>query len=191
MPDRVLLEEFHLTFTVLLRTPDHVREAARRAINSRQLQRTLRRAIHQALATHPAPCRFACPRRRDRRRLRLPSANGRGWQFRAERRRGNSFAPPFLIHPPAAPGSGVLVVPSSDCTMNVRMGTIPGVPSGNGRARDRRAAKSLVVSDLPRLESPSRRVSLPCGMKPAKARPRARPESRSAFASQVWTDVEQ
>ena len=57
MPDRVLLEEFHLTFTMPGRTPDPVREAARRALNGRRFRAALARAVRQALRTPPTLAR--------------------------------------------------------------------------------------------------------------------------------------
>ena len=57
MPDRVLLEEFHLTFTLAARTPDSIREAARRALNSRPFRAALRRAVRRALGRMPAAAR--------------------------------------------------------------------------------------------------------------------------------------
>ena len=53
MPDRVLLEEIHLTFTVPTRTPDSVREAARRTLNGRAFRAAIRRAIREVVRKFP------------------------------------------------------------------------------------------------------------------------------------------
>jgi hypothetical protein len=57
VPDRVLLDEFHLTLTVPRATPDPAREAARRAANGRRFRAELRRAVRAALARYPALAR--------------------------------------------------------------------------------------------------------------------------------------
>jgi hypothetical protein len=57
VPDRVLLEEFHLTFTVPRTTPDLAREAARRALNGRRFRTALARAVRQAVRTNRALAR--------------------------------------------------------------------------------------------------------------------------------------
>ncbi len=54
MPDRVLLEEFHLTLTVSANIPDDVQAALRRAINARAFRTAVRRAIVQVFRTVPA-----------------------------------------------------------------------------------------------------------------------------------------
>ena len=53
MPDRVLPEEFHLTVTVPLACPDHIRESMRRILNSRRLRSTLRTAARDILKRYP------------------------------------------------------------------------------------------------------------------------------------------
>jgi hypothetical protein len=54
VPDRVLLEEIHLTFTVPGRTPNRVREAARRRLNGRAFRTALRRAVLRVVRSTPA-----------------------------------------------------------------------------------------------------------------------------------------
>jgi hypothetical protein len=57
VPNRVLLEEVHLTFTVPGRTPDPAREAARRRLNGRAFRAALRRAVVQLVRSTPALAR--------------------------------------------------------------------------------------------------------------------------------------
>ena len=53
MPDRVLLEEYHLTLTVPAGTPDGVRELIRQTVNRRTFRAALRRAIAILLRSFP------------------------------------------------------------------------------------------------------------------------------------------
>ena len=53
MPDRVLLEEFHLTLMVPAGTPDAVRELIRRTVNGRAFLARLRWAVVELLRTAP------------------------------------------------------------------------------------------------------------------------------------------
>src|SRR6185369_1920110 len=54
VPDRILVEEIHLTLTVAATTPDAAREAARRVINGRAFRAALRRAARQVVRAIPA-----------------------------------------------------------------------------------------------------------------------------------------
>lgn len=53
MPRRILLEEFHLTFTVPVSTSDTDRELARRVLNGRLFRSTLKRAILRCIDDYP------------------------------------------------------------------------------------------------------------------------------------------
>src|SRR6266516_1752838 len=68
--------------------------------------------------------------------------------------------------PPAASTRGLMVsaAPSSGAIKRTLPWT-PGVPSGMGRPVVIRAARSMVIKDLPRPGSPSRVVNLPRGMR--------------------------
>jgi hypothetical protein len=57
VPDRVLLEEFHLSLTVPRSTPDVVREATRRVLTSRPFRVALRAAVLDCLRKYPTPAR--------------------------------------------------------------------------------------------------------------------------------------
>jgi hypothetical protein len=57
LPDRILIEEFHLTFTVRPATPDAVCEAIRRALSGRAFRSELRAAVRAVLARYPALAR--------------------------------------------------------------------------------------------------------------------------------------
>jgi hypothetical protein len=54
VPDRVLLEEFHLTMTAPAGSTDAAREAMRRVLNRPSVRAALRRAARAVLARYPA-----------------------------------------------------------------------------------------------------------------------------------------
>jgi hypothetical protein len=57
VPDRILLDEFHLMITVHRSTPEHVCEAARRVLTSRTFRTALRAAVQDCLGPHPTLAR--------------------------------------------------------------------------------------------------------------------------------------
>jgi len=57
VPDRVLLEDIHLKFTVPGRTADPAREAPRRTLNGRAFRSALRRRVVQLVRSTPALAR--------------------------------------------------------------------------------------------------------------------------------------
>jgi hypothetical protein len=54
VPDRILLEEYHLTLTAPPAAGDDEREAMRRALNGRRFRSDLRRAVRELVRSYPA-----------------------------------------------------------------------------------------------------------------------------------------